>query len=103
MFIALVFGFHISQVKNKNLLDHISACNSLLRHNKNISFLKQIMMGSEKWILYNNAEQKRPWGKHDEPPPNTKSQSSSRDSDGGIGMLMVGLERSPLLELFPES
>ena len=30
----------------------------------------------------------------------TKGQSSSIDSDGGIGMLMVGLERSPLLWAF---
>ena len=29
------------------------------------------MTGSEKWILYNNVEQKRSWGKRNEPPPTT--------------------------------
>ena len=28
-------------------------------------------MGDEKWILYNNVEQKRSWGKWKEPPPTT--------------------------------
>ena len=47
----------------KNLLDRISACDSLLKHNENIPFLKQIVMGDEKRILYNNVERKRSWGK----------------------------------------
>ena len=47
----------------KNLLDHISACDSLLKRNKNVPFLKQIVTGDEKWILYNSVEQKRSWGK----------------------------------------
>ena len=28
-------------------------------------------MGDEKWILYNNVERKRLWGKRNEPPPST--------------------------------
>ena len=28
-------------------------------------------MGDEKWILYNNVELKRSWGKRNEPPPTT--------------------------------
>ena len=32
------------------------------------TFLKQIMMGYEKWILY-NVEWKRSWGEQNEPPP----------------------------------
>ena len=35
---------------NKHLLDHISACNSLLKHNENVPFLQQIAVGNEKWI-----------------------------------------------------
>ena len=38
-------------------------------------FLKQIVMGDEKWILYNNAEWKRSWGKRNEPPPTTPKAS----------------------------
>ena len=43
----------------KNLLDYISACNSLLKCKKNVLFLKQIGTGNEKRILYNNVEWKR--------------------------------------------
>ena len=32
---------------------------------------KKIVTGDEKWILYNNVEQKRWWGKWNEPPPTT--------------------------------
>ena len=59
------------KLSEKNLLDHISACNSLLKHNENVPFLKQIVTGDEKWILYNNVEWKRSWGKENEPPPTT--------------------------------
>ena len=59
------------KLSKKNLLDHISACNSPLKHNENVSFLKQIVTGDEKWILYNNVEWKRSWGKRKEPPPTT--------------------------------
>ena len=51
------------KLSKKHLLDHISAHNSLLKHNQNIPFLKSIVMGNEKWILYNNVEWKRSWGK----------------------------------------
>ena len=43
------------KLSEKNLLDHISARGSLLKCNKNVLFLKQIVMGDEKWILYNNV------------------------------------------------
>ena len=65
MFIALMFGFHLSK---KNFLDHISTCDSPLKCNENILFLKQIVAGDEKWILYNNVEWTRWWGKRNEPP-----------------------------------
>ena len=51
------------KLSKKNLLDHISPCDSLLKCNENILFLKQIVTGYEKWILYNNVEWKRSWGK----------------------------------------
>ena len=52
--IALMLVFHISQAK-KNFLDGISTCDFLLKCNENAPFLKQIVTGDEKWILYNNA------------------------------------------------
>ena len=50
-------------LSEKNLLDSVSTCDSLLKRNENVPFLKQIVTGDEKWILYNNVEQKRLWGK----------------------------------------
>ena len=44
------------KLSEKNLLDCISTCDSLLTRNENIPFSKQIVMGDEKWILYNNVE-----------------------------------------------
>ena len=73
MLIALTFGFHM--LSEKNLLDHISPCDSLLKCNENVPFLKHIVMGDEKWILYNNVEWKRSWGKGNEPPPITPKAS----------------------------
>ena len=46
------------KLSEKNL-ESISRCNSLLKSNKNGPFLKQIVMGDEMWILYNNVEWKR--------------------------------------------
>ena len=65
----------LHKLTEKKLLDRISACDSLLKCNENVPFLKQIMMGDEKWILYNNVEQKRSWGKRNEPPPTTPKAS----------------------------
>ena len=42
---CLMFGFHLSE---KYLLDCIYACDSLLKHNENVLFFKQIVMSSEK-------------------------------------------------------
>ena len=61
-----VNGFDVwvpHKLSEKNLFDHISASDSLLIHNENVLFLKQIVTGNEKWILHNNVEQKRSWGK----------------------------------------
>ena len=58
----------LNKNKQKNLFDHISACNSLLKCNQNVPFLKQIA-GNKRWILYNYVEWKRSWRKGNEPPP----------------------------------
>ena len=58
------------------------------------------MTGDEKWILYNNVEQKKSLGKLNKSPFNhTEGRSSSREDD----VYMVGLEGSPLLELLLEN
>ena len=61
--------------KQKKPLDRISACDSLLKRNENVPFLKQIVLRDEKWMLYNNVEWKRPWGKGNVPPSTTPKAS----------------------------
>ncbi|XP_012060168.1 PREDICTED: histone-lysine N-methyltransferase SETMAR-like [Atta cephalotes] len=51
----------------KNLMDRISICDSLYKRNEKTPFLKQVVTGNEKWIIYNNVERKRSWGKRNEP------------------------------------
>ena len=53
----------LHKLSKENLLDNISARDSLLKCNENIPFLKQIVKGDEKWVLYSNVEWKRLWGK----------------------------------------
>ena len=48
---------------------------SILKHNKNVLFLEQIVIGNEKQMLYNKVEQKRLWGKQNEPPTTTLKAS----------------------------
>ena len=61
MLITLMFGFHVAGV-GWDLLDRTSARDSPFKRKENISLLKHIVMGDEKWILYNNMEWKRSWG-----------------------------------------
>ena len=56
-----MFGFHVSYAK-KTFFDYISTCDSLLKCNETVPFLKHIVMVHDKWILCNNVEQKRPVG-----------------------------------------
>ena len=57
------------KLNEKNLFNCISACSSILKCNKNVPFLKQIVTGDEKWILYNHVEWTRLWGKQNELAP----------------------------------
>ena len=87
------------KLSEKNLLDHISACNSLLKHNENVPFLKQVVTGNEKWILYNNVEWKRLWGKRNEPPTTPKASLHPKKV-----MLCIGDWKGVLYyELLPEN
>ena len=63
------------KLNEKNPLDYISAFSSVLKCNKNVPFLKQIVLHNEKWILYNNVEQKETWGEQNELPPTTPKAS----------------------------
>ena len=84
---------HKPIIKKKNLLDHISTWNSLLKCNENVSFLKQIATGDEKWKLYNNVEWKKLWGIGNEPPP-TRIKASLQPKKMRLCTCRTGRESS---------
>ena len=45
----------------------ISISDSLLKRNETDPFLKRIITGDEKWLVYDNVVRKRSWNKRDEP------------------------------------
>lgn len=57
----MMYGPHT--LTEQNLLARVSACDSLLKRNKEVRFLKRLITGDEKWILYNNIKWKRSWSK----------------------------------------
>lgn len=59
------------ELKEIHLTQRISACDLHLKRNEIDPFLKRIITGDEKWIVYDNVSRKRSWSKHDEPPQTT--------------------------------
>jgi len=55
-------------LKEIHLTTRINACDMHLKRNEFYPFLKRIISGDEKWIVYNNLNRKRSCSKHDEPP-----------------------------------
>lgn len=54
------------QLQKIHLMQRISICDSLLKLNKIDPFLKRLIIGDEKWIVYNNVNRKRSWEMQDE-------------------------------------
>jgi len=65
-------------------MDRISICD--YKRNEKTPFLKQVMMGKEKWIIYNNVER-------NESPLAPKAGLHPKK----IILCLVGLERDPIL------
>ncbi|XP_017765117.1 PREDICTED: histone-lysine N-methyltransferase SETMAR-like [Eufriesea mexicana] len=55
------------ELTQKNLLERIDACDSLLKRNEIDPFLKRMVTGDEKWVIYENNGRKRSWSKRGEP------------------------------------
>ena len=84
---AAIYGVAQSRTRLKRLSSSSSSSSSKLCKKKpfltlfphvilylnvmKLPFLKQIVTGDEKWILYNNVDWKRSQGKQNEPPPTT--------------------------------
>ena len=54
----------------RNLCRRVDVCNLLLKRQENDPFLKRIITGDEKWVVY-NVKRKRSWSKKDEPAEST--------------------------------
>ncbi|XP_043604582.1 histone-lysine N-methyltransferase SETMAR-like [Bombus pyrosoma] len=59
------------QLKEIHLTQRISICGSLLKRNEIDPFLKRLIAGDQKWIVYNNVNRKRSWVMQDEPAQTT--------------------------------
>ena len=59
------------ELKEIHLTNRINACDMHLKRNEFDPFLKRIITGDEKWIVYNNVNRKRSWSKRDEPSQTT--------------------------------
>lgn len=54
------------ELKEIHFTKRINICDSLLKCEEIGLFLKCVLTGDEKWIIYNNVEQKSSWRKRDE-------------------------------------
>ena len=59
------------KLKEIHLTKRINAWDLHLKSNEFDSFLKRMVTGDGKWIVYNNVVRKRSWSKRDEPPQTT--------------------------------
>ncbi|GFW06318.1 histone-lysine N-methyltransferase SETMAR [Trichonephila clavipes] len=49
------------ELKETHLTQRINSCNLLKKRNENDPFLKRLITGDEKWVVYNNIKRKRSW------------------------------------------
>ncbi|QQP54762.1 Transposase, partial [Caligus rogercresseyi] len=55
------------ELTQKNLMDQISICESVLNRNKIDPLLKRMVTGDEMWVAYDNVKRKRSWSNPGEP------------------------------------
>ena len=56
------------KLSEKNCFDRYSICDMLLKWNESMPFLKTLVNGDEKWIVYDNVVRKRSWCLRNESP-----------------------------------
>ncbi|KAJ0183501.1 hypothetical protein K1T71_001477 [Dendrolimus kikuchii] len=49
------------ELSERNLMNRVLICDSLLRRNETEPFLKKMITGDEKWITYDKNVRKRSW------------------------------------------
>ena len=55
------------ELSEKHLMDRVSVCDSLMKRNESVPFLKQIVTSCEKCFFYSSVKWKRPRGEREEP------------------------------------
>ncbi|XP_025154683.1 histone-lysine N-methyltransferase SETMAR-like [Harpegnathos saltator] len=80
----------LHELTQKNLLDRIHACDSLLKRNAIDPFLKRMVTSDEKWVTYENNRRKRSWSKRGEPVPDDRQ--ARINCQEGFTVCLVGLE-----------
>lgn len=55
------------ELTERNLMDRVETCENLLRWNEQSPFLKRLVTGDEKWVVYNNVRCQRSWCHAGEP------------------------------------
>ena len=66
------------ELKEKHLTQRINSCDLLKKRNENDPFLKRLITGDEKWIVYNNIKRKRSWSRPREPARTTSKAGIRR-------------------------
>jgi len=54
------------ELKEIYLTNRMSVCDQLIKREENDPFLKRMITGGEKWIVYNNISRKRSWSRRSE-------------------------------------
>ena len=79
-------------ISERNLMQRVSICDSLLKRNNSELFLKQLITVDEKWVTSDKNVRKRSWSKHGQAPQTVVKPGLTKQSDA-----MLGLEsNSPL-------
>ena len=81
----------------RNLLRCINDCDTLIRRQRNDPFLKRIVTGDEKSLVYNNVKRKRSWSEKDVPAQTTLKPDIHQK---GYVVRLVGIQGDRLFEAF---
>ena len=78
-----------------HLTQRINICDLLLKHNKNLLFLKHVITGDEKWVLYSNvSRKKRSWSK---PGESAQVACKRHNHQKMFGYQFGGIARDPFI------
>ena len=66
------------ELKEKHLTQRVNSCDLLKKRNENDPFLKRLITGDEKWVVYNNIKRKRSRSRPREPAQTTSKAGIGR-------------------------